>query len=78
MNRLASSLSVAIIGCALFAPTTAFAAGPEACGGIELSAIGECHFEFDGGCSAKCEPLRFQAACDGQCNASLDASCTSS
>jgi hypothetical protein len=57
---------------------TAFAAGPEACGNISLSSISECHFEFEGGCKAKCEPLSFVAACDGQCNASIDASCDTS
>lgn len=58
----------------------AFAQATDAdpCGGIELTAIGECHFEFDGGCEAKCEPLNFVAACDGQCNLSIEASCDAS
>ena len=34
-------------------------AGENACGGIELWDIGECHFEFDGGCQASCEPVSF-------------------
>ena len=74
--KLAAFGLAALTGLAL-APD-ARANGPDACGGIELTSINECHFEFDGGCKAKCEPLRFTAACDGQCNASASASCTSS
>ncbi|MBK8258175.1 MAG: hypothetical protein IPK82_36600 [Polyangiaceae bacterium] len=50
----------------------------EACGNLELVAIGECHFEVEGGCKAKCEPLNLVAACDGQCNATVTTECTSS
>src|SRR5262245_45970668 len=60
----------------LFAGTSSAATGAEACGNIELLAVGECHFEFSGGCQAKCEPLSFRAACDGECNVAIDASCT--
>ena len=74
-----------------FAPTAAAAAAAfaalmtqapvqaqtaEDCGGIELTSITECHFEFEGGCKANCQPLNFTAACDGECNISLDAMCT--
>lgn len=76
MNKLAPALATFAAVTAIL--PSAFAAGPEACGGIELTSIGECHFEFEGGCKAKCEPLRFIAACDGQCNASIDASCDTS
>ena len=63
---------------AIFAPAQALAADADACGNIELVAVGECHFEFSGGCKASCEPVSFVAACDGACNADLDASCTAS
>jgi MYXO-CTERM domain-containing protein len=78
MTRFASPIAAACLAAVAFAPSTAFAtaaAGPEACGNIRLETIGECHFEFDGGCEAQCEPLSFVAACDGQCNASIDTSC---
>jgi hypothetical protein len=68
---------MAMLGAAAFAlASPAAAAGPEACGGIELASISSCHFEFDGGCEAKCEPLRFTAACDGACNLDIDTVCT--
>lgn len=73
------AFAAATFATAMMLPATALAAeGADACGGIELKSINECHFEFDGGCKAKCEPIRFTAACDGQCNASIDASCDSS
>jgi MYXO-CTERM domain-containing protein len=77
MTKLASryTFAASLAAAACLVPMEAFAAGPEACGNIELTAIGECHFEFEGGCTAQCEPVRFVAACDGQCNASIDASC---
>src|SRR5688572_13363848 len=57
----------------LGASTASAATNP--CGNIEITAIGECHFEFEGGCTAKCEPLSFVAACDGECNASIEGGC---
>ncbi len=75
-----TAVAASLFAAAAFVPTTAFAQNPgsDPCGGIELSAIGECHFEFEGGCEAKCEPLSFVAACDGQCNLSVEASCDTS
>lgn len=71
--------SLALAGAmSLLSLDAAAQASADACGGIELTSISECHFEFSGGCKAKCEPLRFTAACDGQCNASIDATCNSS
>jgi uncharacterized protein (TIGR03382 family) len=65
---------------ALLVSSSAFAQATDAepCGGIELTAISECHFELDGGCEAKCEPLSFVAACDGQCDLDVQASCDTS
>ena len=70
------TIATAILCTMTLLALNAQAASKEACGGIELTAIGECHFEFSGGCKAKCEPLSFVAACDGKCNAELSASCT--
>jgi len=77
MNKCVS-LPLAILTIAVLFPASAAAAGPEACGNLELTAIGECHLEYSGGCKAKCEPVRLVAACDGQCNASLDVECSTS
>lgn len=64
---------------AALVPSQALAAGgAEACGNVELLFVGECHFEFGGGCQAECQPLNFVAACEGQCQATLDASCDAS
>ncbi|MCC6525770.1 MAG: hypothetical protein IT373_24195 [Polyangiaceae bacterium] len=81
MSRRAVVPSLASLGLFAFAlvPAQASAAtGAEACGHIELLAVGECHFEFDGGCVAQCEPLSFVAECSGQCQASIDATCSAS
>lgn len=66
----AATASVSLLGA-----STSFAE-TNPCGNIEITAIGECHFEFKGGCTAKCEPLNFVASCDGECNFEIDGNCT--
>ncbi len=61
-----------------FAQSASAAPSADACGNIALVATGSCHLDVTGGCSAKCEPLTFQAACDGKCNVAIDATCTAS
>jgi hypothetical protein len=63
----------------LFIASTASAAADRAaCGNIELVAAGECHLDVTGGCATRCTPLNFTAACEGQCNVTIDASCSAS
>lgn len=76
MNRVALPLTAAALSCFALLSETALASGAEACGGVELSNVQECHFEWSGGCEANCTPWHLQAACDGECNAALSASCT--
>ena len=78
MRTSATYLSAAVLACAALVPSTALAAGPEACGYIDFWAVEECHFETSGGCEAQCEPLSVVAACDGACNASVDVGCEAS
>jgi hypothetical protein len=61
-----------------FATSASAAPSADACGNIALVATGSCHLDVTGGCSAKCEPLTFQAACDGKCDVAIDATCTAS
>ncbi len=69
-------LAAPVFALATLASTTAFAQATDPCGGIQFEAIGECHFEFDGGCEAKCEPLAFTAACDGRCDLDVTSECS--
>lgn len=70
---------------ALLAPRLAHA-GLESCGNINVKAEAQCKVETSGGCSAKCTPVSFHAACegkavvqcDGQCTGTVDAECTGS
>jgi hypothetical protein len=62
----------------LFATNASAAPSADACGNIALVATGECHVEVSGGCTAKCEPLSFQAACDGKCDIAIAATCNTS
>ena len=80
MQRFIAKLFAASLAAPLlFAVSTASAAADRAsCGNINLLAAGECHLEVSGGCTAKCEPINFTAACEGQCNVTIDASCTAS
>jgi hypothetical protein len=53
-------------------------AGIEACNNINIRAEAECKLETSGGCTAQCEPTRFEAACAGKLTASCDGQCTAS
>ena len=61
-------------------------AGLEACNNIEVKASAQCKVETQGGCTAQCTPLKFEAACaakletqcDGECNLTASADCTTS
>ncbi|MBX3229133.1 MAG: hypothetical protein KIT84_02270 [Labilithrix sp.] len=67
----------------LLAPRDA-RAGIAACNDIDVRASARCEVVTSGGCTAQCEPARFEAACnaqltaqcDGECSASVDATCT--
>lgn len=61
-----------------FATSASAAPSADSCGNIALVATGECHLEVSGGCTAMCEPLSFQAACDGKCDIAIDATCSAS
>jgi hypothetical protein len=61
-----------------FATSASAAPSADSCGNIALVATGDCHLDVTGGCTAKCEPIQFQAACDGKCDVAIDASCTAS
>ena len=77
MNRLtARALSAAALAGALFLAPTAAHAGIEACGNIDVKANANCKVEVKGGCTAQCEPVRFEAACAGKFQAKCDGRCT--
>jgi hypothetical protein len=59
----------------MFATSASAAPSADSCGNIALVATGDCHLDVTGGCDAKCEPLSFQAACDGKCDVAIDATC---
>lgn len=70
-------LASAVLALSTLAVASAQAGSAADCGNIELLTIGECHFEFEGGCKANCQSLAFVAACDGQCNGTIETTCTS-
>lgn len=85
--RTAIALSSIAAGAALFfAPSTAHA-GIEACGNINVRAEAQCKVEVEGGCTAQCTPVKFEAACAGrleaqcsgaECKATASVECTGS
>lgn len=85
-GRIVSGLAAGALGLALVLAPKPAHAGLEACGNIDVKADAKCKVEVKGGCTAQCEPVRFEAACaakfeakcSGKCNASIQASCTSS
>ena len=60
----------------LIASTASAAPGKEACANLELVGSGKCALEVSGGCTAKCTPVSFDLACDGQCSVNAEVSCT--
>ena len=62
----------------LIASSASAAPGKEACANLELAASGKCELVLTGGCEAKCTPVSFDLACDGQCTGSVSATCTAS
>src|SRR5689334_21397280 len=75
--------SLAVTACGLSFTRTAHA-GLSACGNIDVEANSMCKVEVAGGCTAKCTPVSFEAACaaklettcQGMCTGSATASCT--
>jgi hypothetical protein len=57
-------------------PLAARASDSTACGGVDLSAYGECHFEWSAGCQGSCDPASFTLTCNGQCNGSASVACS--
>jgi MYXO-CTERM domain-containing protein len=84
MRRSIAPLLVGTLTLAIpvLAASNAFA-GIEACGNIHVEANAKCEVLYEGGCTAQCEPIRFEAACaaelevgcSGQCNATFEATC---
>jgi hypothetical protein len=80
---LFGTLALAAVG---FTARPAAAQDLSSCGNIHVEAESKCVVEVEGGCTAKCEPVRFQAACaaelsvecQGMCTAEAQASCTGS
>ena len=85
-RRTISGLSAAALAAALLFVPKAAHAGIEACGNIDVKANASCKVEVKGGCTAQCEPVRFEAACaakfqvscDGKCTANVTSECTTS
>jgi hypothetical protein len=86
-NYLAPIFASALVTAAAMAVSApAEARSIDACGNIEFRAEAQCEMVVSGGCTAQCEPVRFQAqcsadlyvGCDGQCTANASLTCTSS
>jgi MYXO-CTERM domain-containing protein len=85
MSRRFAFAFLGVAPLAILAPKIAHA-GIESCGNINVKANAQCKVEVEGGCTAKCEPVSFTAACqgkatakcDGQCTATIDAECSTS
>jgi len=71
-------LAPAALALPLLTSTPAAADSISACGNIDVEANASCSVEVQGGCEARCQPINFTAACQGECTASFSASCTGS
>lgn len=59
----------------LIADVAQAAGSLESCGNIHVEAEAECAVEVEGGCTAKCEPVNFTAACAAELTASCSGDC---
>lgn len=83
MKKLTLMAALAAFALPVFSAQEA-SAGIGACGDIQVEANAQCSVEIEGGCTARCEPINFNAACagelaiecGGECNASADIQCT--
>lgn len=78
MRRSISRFLVGLFAAPLMLVSSAALATPSAasCKNAQLIANGMCNFEVSGGCTAMCTPLNFVAACDGECTAAPEVTCT--
>lgn len=74
-----SRLSLCLLTLPALLLSTAAQAGPEACGKFDFTknALG-CTIEVKASCRADCSSLKFTAACEGGCNATVTTTCTGS
>ena len=86
MHRANWLIVCALSSVGILLATTEARAGLDACGNIDVHADALCKVVTQGGCTAQCTPLSFEAACSGKlevkcngtCNASADVSCSGS
>lgn len=75
---IASLLFGALVASAPMLLTSPAQAGLADCGNIDVKANAQCEVFVEGGCTAKCEPVSFTAACQGQCSGSCTAQASAS
>lgn len=75
MIRPSLFAALAVVPALVLLPNVAHA-GLEACNNIDVRANATCKVEVSGGCTARCEPVNFRAACAGKLTAQCDGQCT--
>ncbi len=80
MNVLRLSYSLVVVAVIALTAPNAHAVAVEACGNFDfdLSSGLNCQIQVEGGCTASCTPLKFEAACTGGCSLTADSMCTDS
>lgn len=77
--KLASRLVAAVLATLPLALAASSAHAAEPCGKFDFSeGTFSCKIEVEGGCSAQCTPLKFEAGCTGGCTATASTSCVDS
>src|SRR5262245_53092024 len=83
MTRLLLGSICTLAVAAVLGTSGVASAGIADCGNIDVEANAMCEVEVEGGCTAHCTPVSFEAACAGKleasctgmCNGSFEASC---
>jgi hypothetical protein len=76
MNVLRFSYLVIVVAALAFTSTSAHAEAVAECGNFDFTDGINCEVKVEGGCTAECTPLNFEASCTGVCTATADTQCT--
>lgn len=75
MNVLRLSYLVSIVTLVALTTRPAHAVEVAECGNFDFTDGIDCQIQVEGGCTAECTPLSFEAACTGGCTATAETQC---
>lgn len=75
--KLASTILAAALALPVLSVAATASAQDTPCGNFDFTSGISCEIKVEGGCTAECTPLNFEAGCSGGCTAAATTDCTS-